>query len=414
MTSEAPVETLRRIAQAYGTPAYAYDVSRLRRQVVRLRADLPRQIDLLYSLKANPSLGLCGLLADWGLGADVASTGELLIALRAGFAPERIFVNGPHKSPDMLAHSQSIPRAILSIDSLNELQMLASKDLPHRAILRLRPDFHPSAPCAAGPDSRFGIPFEELASCRGVLASRGLVVVGFHVFSGSQMVDAKAVIHHLCSAADLSLRAADELRLTPEILDLGGGFGIPYGPDEQELDLGAIGHELGLIVHRVKPARIVIELGRYIVAQAGWYLTTVVGRQTRQDRQAVVVDGGIHHRSDICGLGVFTRGRSPLVLNGSDAELTATDVLGCLCLPHDALVESSMLPPLSPGNVLAFPNGGAYGLSASPLSFISHPFPAEVAFEGTATELLRARQPVEALLAGQSRIERLGRSRPES
>jgi diaminopimelate decarboxylase len=413
-TDEKPVEALRRVAQTYGTPTYAYDVSRLRTQVDRLRANLPQEIDLLYSLKANPSLGLCGLMADWGLGADVASAGELLVALKSGMPPGRIFVNGPHKSLETLAYLQDVPEAVLSVDSVSEVEKLAHTDRPHRIILRLRPDYASSACCVVGPDSRFGIRFEELAACREVLASRSVEASGFHVFSGSQMSDATTVIDQLLRATDLSLRAADALRMTPDLVNLGGGFGIPYKTGHKELDLVRIGNALSGIVDRVKPARVVIELGRYLVAQAGWYLTTVVGFQSYRGRQAAVVDGGIHHRSDICGLGVFAGGLSPLVISGGNDPVRPTDVLGCLCLPHDALVESGMLPQLSPGDVLAFPNGGAYGLSASPGSFLSHSAPPEVAFEGITIELLRARQPVEALLAGQSRLRCFGGSSPAS
>lgn len=409
--ANAPVEALRRIAETYGTPTYAYDVSRVRSQLAGLKANLPPEVDLLYSLKANPSLGLCGFIADGGLGADVASAGELLVALKAGFAPERIFANGPHKSPETIALMRSVPQAILSIDSLSELEKLAGLGLPNRAVLRLRPDYPSTASCGIGQDSRFGIPFEELASCRTILGSGSLTVVGFHVFSGSQMTDATAVIHHIRKAMDLSLRAAEELQIEPLILNLGGGFGVPYGANDQELDLAPIGQELQKVVDRVKPARVVIELGRYIVAQSGWYLTSVVGLQSRGGRQAAVVDGGVHHRSEICSLGMFARGLPPISLSLKNSQFTPTDVLGCLCLPHDVLVESSVLSTLSLGDVLAFPNGGAYGLSASPLSFLSHPLPAEVVFDGAAMGLVRVRQTVEALLDGQSRIQHLERSR---
>lgn len=405
--ADAPIDALRQIAETYGTPTYAYDVSRVRSQVAGLKAHLPPEVDLLYSLKANPSLGLCGFIADCGLGADVASAGELLVALKAGIAPERIFANGPHKSPETIALMRSVPQAILSIDSLTELEMLAGLGLSNRAVLRLRPDYPSTASCGIGQDSRFGIPFEELPSCRVILASGSLTVVGFHVFSGSQMTDATAVIHHLRKAMDLSLRAAEELQIKPLILNLGGGFGVPYGANDQELDLAPIGQELQKVVDRVKPARVVIELGRYIVAQSGWYLTSVVGLQSRGGRQAAVVDGGVHHRSEICSLGMYARGLPPISLSSKKSEYTPTDVLGCLCLPHDVLVESSVLSTLSVGDVLAFPNGGAYGLSASPLSFLSHPLPAEVVFDGAAMALIRSRQTVEGLLDGQSRIQHL-------
>jgi diaminopimelate decarboxylase len=373
----------------------------LRAQLSKLRTHLPPGVGILYSLKANASLGLCSFFARCGLGADIASAGELLIALEAGFPPERIFVSGPDKSPEMLAQLRSVPAALVSLDSLSELRLLASLDRPYRAVLRLRPDFCSFASCSAGPDSRFGLVAEDLPRCREYLAGRGVKVVGFHIFAGSQVLDAAAVIHHLKGALEQSLRAAAILGITPEIIDLGGGFGIPYGPGDAELDLGAVAAELRALQDRAAPAQLLLELGRYLVAPAGWYLTSVIAQQTHQGRTAVVVDGGSHQRGDLCGLGLRRKAFAPAVLAGRSSPLTPTDVLGCLSLPGDVLAESSLLPSLVPGDVLAFANAGAYGLTASPILFHGHPAPAEVVFAGMRTELIRDRTPVRSLLTGQ-------------
>jgi diaminopimelate decarboxylase len=395
---------LREIVRRHGTPTYAYDIGRIRAQVARLRACLPQAVEVLYSLKANASLGLCGVLADCGLGADVASAGELLIARAAGFPPARIFLSGPDKSPAVLAELQSLPEVTLSLDSVSELRLLADKGWPHRAVLRLRPDFCSHATCSAGPDSRFGLTLDDLPRCREYLAGPGVRVVGFHVFSGSQVLAVEGILHHLRGGLDLALRAAGVLGLTPELIDIGGGFGIPYGPEDRELDLDQIGAELRVLLERARPARLVIELGRYLVAQAGWYLTTVIAQQTHRGRKAVVVDGGTHQRGDLCGLGLRHKAVPPILLETRPAPLAPTDVLGCLSLPSDVLAEASPLPPLALGDALAFPNAGAYGLYASACLFHGHPAPAEVAFDGAGLELLRARQPAQSILEGQARL----------
>jgi diaminopimelate decarboxylase len=405
---EAPVEALREVVRRYGTPTYAYDLGRLRGQVAKVRGHLPQGVDVLYSLKANASLGLCSFFAGCGLGADVASAGELVTAVEASFLAERIFVSGPDKSPAMLAQLHSVPGALLSVDSLSELRTLAALDRPYRALLRLRPDFHSCAACAAGPDSRFGLLTADLPACRPYVASGGICVVGFHVFAGSQVLDAEGIVHHLRGGLEQSLHAADALGLTPEVINLGGGFGIPYGPEDAELDLAAVAEELRSLVDRAAPARLLLELGRYFVAQAGWYLTTVIAQQSHQGRPAVVVDGGSHQRGDLCGLGLRRRAFAPAALSGAMSPLAGTDVLGCLSLPADVLAEASPLPPLAQGDVLAFPNAGAYGLTASPTLFHGHPSPAEVVFDGTALELIRARPPVRSLLEGQNRLRAPG------
>jgi diaminopimelate decarboxylase len=396
------VQALREIARRHGTPTYAYDVARLREQVARLHAHLPPAVDVLYSLKANASLGLCSFLARCGLGADVASAGELVTGLEAGFPAERIFLSGPDRSPPVLALLRTIPQAIISADSVSELRRLAAEGLPHRIVLRLRPDYGSFATCAAASDSRFGFLLEDLSACRDVLAASPLRMVGFHVFSGSQVLPAEGIVHHLRGASKLCERAAEVLDVTPGLINLGGGFGIPYAAGEQELDLALIGAELRALLERSAPARLVLELGRYLVAQAGWYLTTVLAEQTHRGRRAVVVDGGSHQRADLCGLGLRTRALPPVLLEGRTSPLVPTDVLGCLSLPGDVLAEGKLLPALLPGDVLAFPNAGAYGLAASPNLFHGHPLPAEVAFEGARVEAIRERQPVRGLLEGQA------------
>jgi aldehyde dehydrogenase (NAD+) len=401
--AEVPVPTLQEIARRHGTPTYAYDVRRIRAQVDRLRAALPRQVELFYSLKANPALGLCGFLADCGLGADVASAAELITARAAGFAPDRLLVTGPDRSPPLLAELRSVPEALVSIDSLSELQQLARLGLPQRALLRLRPDFPCQAVCTAGPDSRFGLSFDELERCREYLGPGGVRAVGFHVFAGSQVLDAAAVVQHLHGALDESRRAAAVLGLAPDIIDLGGGFGVPYAPGEPELELGPISAALHAIVQAVPQCRILMELGRYFVAQAGWYLTSVLALQRHAGRSAVVVDGGTHQRGDMCGIGLRHKA-TPLALTAQLGPLSPTDVLGCLSHPGDVLAEAYPLPPLTPGDVVAFPNAGAYGLCASPWSFNGHPIAAEVAFDGEAIETIRARPSVQAVLEGQVRL----------
>jgi diaminopimelate decarboxylase len=395
-------------------------LQRIRTQVDRLRESLPRQVELFYSFKANPSLGLCGFLADCGVGADVASAAELVTARAAGFAPQHLLVTGPDCSPALLAELRGVPEAILSIDSLSELQQLAGLGVSHRALLRLRPDFPCTAVCTAGPDSRFGLLLGELESCREHLGPNGIRVIGFHVFAGSQVLDAAAVVRHLRGALDESLRAADVLDLTPEVIDLGGGFGVPYAPGEPELELGPIGEVLHAIVQEAPRSRIFMELGRYFVAQSGWYLTSVLANQrsgkedrtsedkgpvlfSRANRKAIVVDGGTHQRGDMCGIGLRHKA-TPVSLADRAGPLSPTDVLGCLSHPGDVLAEANPLPPLAPGDVVAFPNAGAYGLCASPWSFNGHPIAAEVVFDGKRIETIRFRSPTRAVLEGQVRL----------
>lgn len=296
---EIAAAALVEIARRHGTPTYAFDIRRLRAQVDKLRAHLPASVDVLYSLKANASLGICDVLRRCGVGADVASAGELATAVEAGFAASRIFLAGPFKQPEAIAQLRELPDVMVSVDSLSELEVFAGERLANRVVLRLRPDFGSTAVVQAGSECRFGFTLEDLTRCRDLLPRLDVRVIGFHVFAGSQVLRPEGVIDHLRGALDISLRGADLLGIEPALLNLGGGFGIPYSADDDELDLEPIGRELRAIVERSAPARIVLELGRYLVAEAGWYLTSVLGFQTHQGRPAVVVDGGTHQRADL-------------------------------------------------------------------------------------------------------------------
>lgn len=401
---EATVFALREIARRHGTPAYAFDVRRLTAQVEKLRSHLPPEVELLYSLKANASLGICDVLADCDIGADVASAGEFATALAAGFPRNLIFVAGPFKLPETIARLHDTPEAIVSIDSPSELQRLSDVCVPNSAVLRLRPDFGSCAVVPAGSESRFGFTCDALQSCRDLLPSSNVDVIGFHVFAGSQVLDADKLNEHLRRSLDLSLRAAETLAIEPTYINLGGGFGIPYASEGEELDLARVGDELASLVARAAPARIVLELGRYFVAEAGWYLTSVVGHQTFQGRPAVIVDGGVHQRADMCGLHLRKKQRPPLVLNSESTALTPTDVLGCLSLPDDVMLEASPLPKLSRGDVLAFGNAGAYGMWSSPAIFHGSPLPAEAAFDGAEIYLMRERKLAQSILEDQQHV----------
>ena len=215
---------------------------------------------------------------------------------------------------------------------------------------------------------------------------------------------AEKLNEHLRRSFKLALRAAESLQIDPAYINLGGGFGIPYSAEQDELDLSCVADELSKLVERAEPTRLVLELGRYLIAECGWYLASVVGHQTYQGRPAVIVDGGVHQRADICGLCLRTKQKPPLVLGREPSPLAETAVLGCLSLPDDIMLEGSPLPELSVGDVLAFSNAGAYGMWSSPAIFHGSPLPAEVAFDSAAVYGMRSRKPAESILQDQSHI----------
>ena len=277
-------QELLEIVRRFGTPTYAFDIRRLRAQVAKLRSNLPLAVEILYSLKANASLGICDVLRGCGIGADVASAGELATAVEAGFSPDRLFVAGPFKLPETLAQLRELRESVISVDSPSELQMLAEQRLPNPIVLRLRPDFGSQAVVAAGHESRFGFVGENVASCRELVTSRAVNVIGFHVFSGSQVLNAEGVVSHLRGAVAVSMRAAEELGITPTLLNLGGGFGIPYASTADELDLRAIGDELAKLVGQL-PTTILSRTGP-ILGGSGRLVSDVGARASDESRSS--------------------------------------------------------------------------------------------------------------------------------
>lgn len=401
VASSTPSAVLLRAAQTYGTPLYLYDVGVLSDRIATTLSFFA-DIEIFYSLKANPSLAVCSRVASLGLGADVASAGELAVAEEANFAPGKTLVAGPYKCEELIAGLRCTPEMLVSIDSISEFGTLAKSELKCSCLLRLRPEFRDPDLGNMGAFSRFGIPYGDLIQHSGVFLNSGLRIAGFHVYSGSQILDVRQVIRSLRQAFELCDRAATCTGVVPQRLSLGGGFGIPYASGEQELNLEPIGEELARMSASIAPARISLELGRYLVGPCGWYITSVVAVQSCNSRPAVVVDGGVHHRADICGLNLASRGLPPTVLTGEqDGPLSATNVLGCLCLPNDVLAVDCPLPTLCAGNILAFPNSGAYGLSAAPVGFLGHATPVEVAVDGDKLSIARPRGRATDILRNQ-------------
>jgi diaminopimelate decarboxylase len=390
----AIAEALTAAAARYGTPAYVYDLARVRGRIEHLVRALPPGIAIRYSVKANPALAVCRVIAGAGLDAEVSSAAELSVALAAGFRPDQILVSGPYKEPSLLDRLASLPGVLISVDSLSELGQLTAHPAPPRTgggiLLRLRPDYPAAGEMPGGPEYRFGIPARQLST--GAIR-RTLPCLGFHIYGGSQILDGTLAARNLHSAYGLAVRAANLLGLRPRLVNLGGGFGVPYHEGAGELDLKPAAAALGAMMAAGPGTALILELGRYLVAEGGWYLTRVVHEQTLGDKPAVVVDGGIHHRPDLCGLNLARCCAPPVLLGPPRGGARPTAVLGCLCLPWDILANGAMLPPLRTGDVLAFPTAGAYGLTAAPSAFLGHRLPAEISLDRGRLALLPPSPP---------------------
>jgi diaminopimelate decarboxylase len=371
-------------ARVGSTPFYAYDRSLLAARVATLRATLPAGVKLHYAMKANPMPALVQFMAGQVDGIDVASAGEMKVALDAGADPAEVSFAGPGKRDAELL--QAVAAGVLvNVESMRELPVLASASqqlgLPARVALRVNPDFElkGSGMKMGGGPKQFGVDVEVVPETLAQVGRLGLAFEGFHLFAGSQNLRAESICEAQLKSYELALRLASHAPDPVRFLNLGGGFGIPYFPGERRLDLAPIGANLAALQERARSempeAAFVIELGRYLVGEAGLYITRVIDRKDSRGQVYLVCDGGLNHHLSASGnFGQVVRKNYPVtVATRADAARRETaSAVGPLCTPLDLLADRMELPVAEVGDLLAVFQSGAYGASASPQAFLGH------------------------------------------
>ncbi|MBP7467311.1 MAG: pyridoxal-dependent decarboxylase, exosortase A system-associated [Zoogloea sp.] len=384
-------QPISRIAARVGrTPFYVYDRSLLDARVAQLRAALPAAVKLHYAMKANPMPALVCHMARLVDGIDVASAGELLVALDAGADPQEISFAGPGKTEAEL-HQAVAAGILINVESFREVPILAAAqqalELPARVAVRVNPDFElkSSGMKMGGGPKQFGVDAEQVPELLAEIGRAGLAFEGFHLFAGSQNLKPESIVEAQQKSFALACRLAEHAPSPVRFLNLGGGFGIPYFPGEQPLDLAPIGTNLAEIVEQTKTAlpqaEIVIELGRYFVGEAGLYVAKVLDKKVSRGLTYLVTDGGLHHHLSASGnFGQVIRKNYPAAIANrmETTTLETVSVVGPLCTPLDLLADRMSLPAAEPGDLVAIYQSGAYGATASPQRFLGHPGVVEV------------------------------------
>ncbi|MGF6823701.1 diaminopimelate decarboxylase [Microbacterium sp. ZKA21] len=383
---------LSRLAARVGsTPFFAYDRALLDARIRQLREALPARIELSYAMKANPMPAVVHHLSGRVDRIDVASALEMRTALDTGIRPDRVSFAGPGKTPAEIVQAVAAG-IIVEIESETELARVVTAGeqlgVTPTIAIRVNPDFavKGSGMRMGGGPQQFGIDAELVPAILTVAASTGVDILGFHVFAGSQNLNAEIISEAQRRTVDLVSSLADQLPTPLRYLNLGGGFGIPYTEKDRPLDLAAVAeglHELvdGVITERFGDASAVIELGRYIVAESGVYVTRIVDRKVSRGKTFIVVDGGMHHQLAASGnFGQAIRRNYPLVVGNRMAQDDdeRVSVVGCLCTPLDLLGDDVLVANAEIDDLVVIFLQGAYGLTASPTAFLGHPAPAEV------------------------------------
>ena len=383
---------LTRLAERVGqTPFFVYDRRLIDARMQHLRRHLPPDVALHYAIKANPMPAVVQHLAKLVDGFDVASAREMGTVLDTPMSAKRVSFAGPGKTKSELA--QAIAADItIEIESSTELRTIAqlakeSSRSPRLAV-RVNPDFEVkgSGMRMGGGPQQFGVDAEQVPALLAELKALGLNFVGFHIFAGSQNLRADILQALQERTIELAISLAAHAPAPVRHLNIGGGFGIPYFPKDTALDIRPIGENLArLIERRIKPAlpeaQVIMEFGRYIVGEAGLYVSRVIDRKESRGQIFLVTDGGLHHQLAASGnFGQVIRRNYPVAI-GNRMDRTPSEtasVVGCLCTPLDLLADKVELPRADIGDLVVVFQSGAYGLTASPINFLSHPAPSEV------------------------------------
>lgn len=371
------------------TPYFVYDRARISRRIAELRSALPKRVGISYAMKANPMPAVVQHIAPLVDGLDVASAGELAVALDTPMPASRISFAGPGKRPEELARAIAAGITI-NVESERELEVIndIARQQKSRAqiALRINPDFElkASGMRMGGGARQFGIDSEQAPGILHRLRRQKVDFHGFHIFAGSQCLNAETLADTQAQTLALALELAANAPCPVQHINMGGGLGIPYFPGDTPLDLKQVGASLGRLTRKhataLKNIRLSIELGRYIVGEAGVYICRVVDRKISRGEVFLVTDGGLHHQLAASGnFGQVLRRNYPVAVatKMGRKQSAPAHVVGCLCTPLDLIGNSMALAHADVGDLIAVFQSGAYGLTASPTRFLSHPEPAE-------------------------------------
>ncbi len=370
------------VKQAGGTPLFVYSEAMIEARLAALRAAMPTQLKIHYAMKANPFAPLLEFMADHVDGLDIASGGELAMAREAGFLAREISFAGPGKRD---AELQTAIRSgvTINLESAGEARRALATGqalgVTPRLAIRVNPDFEMrgSGMKMGGGAKPFGVDQTQVPDLARTIIAAGADWRGLHIYTGSQALDATAVIETQANVLALAAKLTSEIGAPLPHLNMGGGFGICYFDKDQPLDIAAVGAALGErfadLPAELQATEFAIELGRYLVGEAGVYLTRIIDRKVSHGVTYLVTDGGMHHQLAASGnFGTVVRRNYPLAIASQfDAPSTEeVNVVGCLCTPLDRLADNALLPHADEGDLVAVFCAGAYGASASPAAFL--------------------------------------------
>lgn len=402
---------INKIADKYGTPLFVYDKGILRQKWLALRNALPPEFEISYSIKANPNPQILKFFLTQGAGLEIASGGELQLALQAGCPPEKILFAGPSKTEKELKLALEHGIGEIHLESFLECDRLShlSRQLGVKTAVAVRVNPSKEAQGGAmqmgGKPAPFGIDEEMLDRILDkILIDNHLEFQGIHLFTGTQILDYQILIAQYRKGLEIAKKVTTRIEKPLPTIDFGGGYGIPYFANETALDLTKLNLELSQLIAEIKDnplferTKFLVEPGRYLVGEGGIYVARINDIKVSRGKKFLILDGGMHHHLAASGnLGQIIKRNYPLAilnkLNQSPEE--TVDVVGPLCTPLDTLARKIELPCAEVGDLVGIFQSGAYARTASPLGFLSHPTPPEIWIENGQDYLIRKRDSYE-------------------
>ena len=411
-------KTIKKISGEYNTPLYIYDRKVIQNNYRCLKDSLYPGASLYYAMKCNPLLGICEILTNEGAGIEVASAGEMKIALESGIDGSKIIFTSPGKTESEIDYAVKNNIRIINIDSLDEAEIVdriaKSNNKNVNIGLRINPSvsFSNAKIKMTGIASQFGFEEESLDNSffDRLKQFDNLRLVGIQIYMGTQMLNPEDIIKNTEYTLNLAIRLSNEFSFDLEYVNCGGGFGVKYFKNESELDLNALKNGMqdlyDKLNDKLENTDIVFESGRFIMASSGIMVTRVLYRKESKGQRFLVCDGGSNIHSSAAFLGRFVRNNFPLYAIGDSGNEIETTVCGPLCTSLDVIGQKVMLSEnIRRNDLIVIEQSGAYGYTYSPISFLSHETPAEILVDGEKHSILRERGKNEDYLEKQRSIK---------
>lgn len=391
---------INQIIKKYGTPLFLYDYNKIAEQCKKLQWITSDKADVYYSMKANPTIGICQVINRFIKQVEVSSLGELYCALKAGFTTHNILFSGPGKRIGDLevAVKQKIK---ISVESLEEMRLIYEicirNETEANVLIRINPNFNhlSKSVIMTGISSQFGVDTDDFHKMMNMINRNYIILHGMNVYLGSQILEEETILKNCEDIINLAINLSTKYHFELKELDLGGGFGISYF-DNSELNVSVLRKGLCDLFDRyrdkLKNTRLIFESGRYLTADSGRYITKVLYRKESKGKNYIVCDGGLNH---ILGSSYYNReirDNYPIEVLHKEGRKEECYIAGPLCTPKDLFGRKVRIVQPDIGDYICVSKVGAYGLTFSPIRFISHLAPAEVMLKDDEFDLLRKRE----------------------